>query len=92
MEEEDPSEFPGGVEVGPVNSGPTVSGEEDEGLERGVQRSQVSEVGWVLGVFVSQVGRRSLLLSLPLLIFVHRHLRVNYAPVILRSDTCGLAS
>lgn len=70
MEEQNPGEFPGGIEVGPVDSGSTISGKEDEGLERGVERSQVSEVGWVLGVFVSRVGRGSFLPSLPLLLLI----------------------
>ena len=38
VEEQNPSELSGGVEVGPVDSGPTVARVENERLERRVQR------------------------------------------------------
>lgn len=37
MEEENPSEFPGGIEVGPIDSGPAVTRVEDIGVERWVE-------------------------------------------------------
>lgn len=39
VEEQDASELASGVEVGPVDSGPSVGGVEDEGLKRRVERS-----------------------------------------------------
>lgn len=75
MEEQDPGEFAGGVEVGPVNSGSTTAGVEDEGLEGGVEGSQESEVGWAIGVLVFRMnGAGSLLmLLLPLSVVVPLH-------------------
>ena len=66
MEEEDPGQLSGGVEVGPVDSGATVAAVEDEGLERSVERGQEREVGWVLGVLVSGMDRGPLRVPPPL--------------------------
>lgn len=71
MEEEDPGQLSGGVEVGPVDSGATVAAVEDEGLERSVERGQEREVGWVLGVLVSGMDRGSLQVPPPLLLARH---------------------
>ncbi len=71
MEEEDPGQLSSGVEVGPVDSGATVAAVEDKGLERGVQRGQEREVGWVLGVLVSGMDCGSLRIPAPLLLARH---------------------
>lgn len=39
VEEQDASELASGVEVGPVDSGASVGGVEDEGMKRRVERS-----------------------------------------------------
>lgn len=74
VEEEDASELSRGVVVGPVDAG-SRAGEENEGLERRVERGQRGEIGRVVGVFVLGMGggtrglRPCSLLPLP----PHRH-------------------
>lgn len=75
MEEQDPSELAGGVEVGPVDPGSGVAAVGDEGVEGRVEGGEEGEVGRVLGVLVPRMDRGSgLLLPLPLLVLHHRRL------------------
>lgn len=71
MEEENTGELSGGVKVGPVDSGSTIAGVEDEGLEGRVERGQEREIGWVFRVLVSGMDRGSLWLPPPLLLARH---------------------
>lgn len=74
MEEQDPSELAGGVEVGPVDPGSGVAAVGDEGVEGRVEGGEEGEVGRVLGVLVPRVDRGSgLLLPLPLLALPPSH-------------------
>lgn len=84
MEEQDPSELAGGVEVGPVDPGSGVAAVGDEGVEGRVEGGEEGEVGRVLGVLVPRMDRGSgLLLPLPLLVLHRRrlpHLREKIPP------------
>lgn len=72
MEEQDPGELPGGVEVGPVDSGSTIRRIENEGLKRRVERSKERKIRWVVSIFVFGVDGGSFS-SLPLVRFLARH-------------------
>lgn len=58
--EEHPGELACGIEVGPVDGRATTAGDEDEGLEGGVQGGQQPEVGRFVGVPVARVAPRGL--------------------------------
>lgn len=71
VEEQDPGELAGGVEVGPVDPGSAAAAAAavgDEGAEGRVEGGQEREIRRVLGVLVPRVDRGSGLLPPPLLV------------------------
>lgn len=71
MEEKNTGELTGGVKVGPVDSGATIAGVQDEGLEGRVEGGQQREIGWVFRVLVSGMDHGSLRLPPPPLLARH---------------------